>query len=514
MSVCLTLLPVILPLHEVMLDRVSVASSQVDFRCSASSDSGLMKCAVVFAECGPGDAETEQSKHALQGVVTFVSFAMRDAKILTSQRLCLEMNVRRVHIPDHVVEIGERCFAHVKSLSAVTFGPHSRLERLGKSAFTWSGVVEMCIPDSVTDIASECFYSCPHLQRLRFGPNSSLIHIGPRTFYGSSIRDIAIPDGITKLPSWCFYTCESFSSVSFGKKSSLRKISEKAFCETGLEEIEIPDGVVEIGEECFGGCFNLKRVIFSRASSLAAIERIAFKNTPLAMINLPDSLSYLGGSVFHFSSSVFATFGRCLSLSFDLFAFRSSEIREVIIPDCVAEIPRECFDYCHSLSRVVFGRFSSVARLDYRAFHATSLDHIAIPESVVEIGGGCFRKCERLESVRFSPCSSLVAIGARAFSRTALSQFSLPDTVVVVGDLCFSRCALLEVLSIGPDSCLEDLAGDAFVDCPNLSIDAPVQSTTSSLLRSEQLGANYHRRSAKVTGTGITLTQDACKNAV
>ena len=49
----------------------------------------------------------------------------------------------------------------------------------------------------------------------------------------------------------------------------------------------------------------------------------------------------------------------------------------------------------------------------------------------------------------------------------------MPDSVVVVGDMSFSGCKFLEVVSIGANSCLEELATDAFVDCPNLAIDAP-----------------------------------------
>ena len=97
-----------------------------------------------------------------------------------------------VCVPDSVRELCDGCFKGCKSLSRVTFGPSSSLERIGVEAFgavynrfgrcTPGGLVEISIPDSVRELCDGCFKGCSSLSRVTFGPSSSLERIGFHAF--------------------------------------------------------------------------------------------------------------------------------------------------------------------------------------------------------------------------------------------------------------------------------------------------------------------------------------------
>ena len=82
-----------------------------------------------------------------------------------------------VCIPDSVRELCDGCFQWRWSLSRVTFGSSSSLERIGAACFEGSGVEEISIPNSVRELCHGCFQRCKSLRRVNFGSSSSLERI-------------------------------------------------------------------------------------------------------------------------------------------------------------------------------------------------------------------------------------------------------------------------------------------------------------------------------------------------
>jgi hypothetical protein len=62
--------------------------------------------------------------------------------------------------------LGERCFSWCESLSSIMFESESRLSRIDKMAFYWSGLVGIILPASIEILGEECFSSCESLSSI------------------------------------------------------------------------------------------------------------------------------------------------------------------------------------------------------------------------------------------------------------------------------------------------------------------------------------------------------------
>lgn len=77
------------------------------------------------------------------------------------------------------------------------------LEKIGKYAFTYTGVADINIPKTVREIGKECFYY-------------------------SDIETIEVPEGVTRIEDGTFAYCYSLETLSL--PSTLRHIGAKVFC--------------------------------------------------------------------------------------------------------------------------------------------------------------------------------------------------------------------------------------------------------------------------------------------
>lgn len=97
---------------------------------------------------------------------------------------------------------------------------------------------------------------------------------------------------------------------------------------------------------------------------------------------------------------------------------RTADIRSLVIPEGVTEIPDMGFNPCLSLERVT------------------------LPNSLVSIGHNAFSDAERLTELRLP--DGLKTIGYGAFSNcTSLTTVYIPDSVTEIGTGAFSGCTSL-----------------------------------------------------------------------
>ena len=76
----------------------------------------------------------------------------------------------------------------------------------------------------------------------------------------------------------------------------------------------------------------------------------------------------------------------------------ATELRQVIIPDCVTKIGEEAFMYCEQLKTVQLP--DGLLEIGDCAFvYCSCLDEIVVPETVVEIGHDAFACCESLRKI-------------------------------------------------------------------------------------------------------------------
>ena len=88
-----------------------------------------------------------------------------------------------------------------------------------------------------------------------------------------------------------------------------------------------------------------------------------------------------------------------------------------------------------------------VVKIDDWAFASTNIKTIKIPNSITEIGNNSFDMCDWLESVELP--SSIVSIGGAAFENCdRLSELNIPQNVKSIGDSVLARCPSLRKLSV------------------------------------------------------------------
>lgn len=101
---------------------------------------------------------------------------------------------------------------------------------------------------------------------------------------------------------------------------------------------------------------------------------------------------------------------------------------------------------------------------DY-AFESTVLEKITLPDSLISIGRSAFQWCFSLTEITLP--DSLISIGDYAFLETSLSQVTLPDSLVSIGIRAFYDCYYLTEITL-PQS-LTSIGSGALGSCRNLS---------------------------------------------
>jgi hypothetical protein len=189
----------------------------------------------------------------------------------------------------------------------------------------------------------------------------------------------------------------------------------------------------------------------------------------------------------------------------------------------VESLDQYCFDYCRSLSTVLFESGSKLLRLEHNAFcSCSSLSSICVPSSVRDLCRGCFSRCPSLSTVSFesesrlscldtdafADCPSLLSIclppqlaslnwtgsAIRTFSvaagnchftvegpflmnftKTLICRYvgadtevTIPKTVTRLGHHCFAGCETISSVLFEFESQLCCIEESAFSDCPAL----------------------------------------------
>ena len=333
--------------------------------------------------------------------------------------------VKRLSIPDSVVELCDGCFKYCQRLRCVTFGAFSNLERIGAEAFCASAITELFIPDTVRCFGEKCFAECD-LSRIIFGASSKLELISKGAFSLTRVQQLSIPDSVRELGDQCFCKSGNMRTIKFGDSSRLERIGNLCFAKLRIESFVVPDSVTIFGGGVFSECPAIAGVTCSETCGLVVHDSLLF--------NKDFCVCY--GAV--------------------------GVVSEIVIPSSVREICDQCFCECVSLLRVTFGASSQVTRIGSGSFMHTSIEEVIIPDSVVELCDRCFSFCSRLRKVIFGQSSKLERIGDQAFQKTAIQDISIPDSVRELGARCFHFCWRLSRVRFSTQSRLERLGDMAF----------------------------------------------------
>lgn len=308
--------------------------------------------------------------------------------------------VESITIPDTVVNIGEKAFRNLTSLTSIEV-PDS-VTTLGRYAF-WgcSSLTSAKLPDKLTSVPEGTFVNCVNLADVNIPKSAETI--GAYAFANTALTSLTIPGNVKSI----------VSNSQAGNGNGLTGSFEH--CQK-LETVVIEEGVVDIGYNTFDDC------------------------SALFTVTIPSTAVFeAGGSMFNGGP-----FNNCTSL------------KNVSIAEG-AKIGKEAylFQTCEALEEIVlpesFGMISNGMFLGCK-----SLKSVTIPDSYTYIGGSAFSGCTALEEVNIP--EKVTSISQYAFSDcSSLTEIELPKSVATVEHRAFQNCAKLEKITFYNSNCDIDM---------------------------------------------------------
>ena len=279
--------------------------------------------------------------------------------------------------------------------------------------YFWNSLKEIVLPSSVLYIDEYAFSQC------------------------SALESVVIPDKVKFIGKSAFNNCELLSFVECSPSSELDSIAGNAFYNSGLKSIRIPDNVRYIGDNAFNQCNSLISVTLP--SSLEAIQDYVFANCDsLQSIVIPDKVKYIGYNAFaanvQFSKIEFSSTSELDSIA--SYAFQSSILKSINIPNGVTFIGDHAFYYCDSLTTVTLP--ADLTYLGDYAFNwCTSLESIEIPDGVKHIKQGTFYDCRSLRNIKLP--AYLESIDTYGITASLIETLELPSTLKTISSYAFEH---------------------------------------------------------------------------
>lgn len=293
--------------------------------------------------------------------------------------------LKSVILPEKLEEIPANLFKGCSALTTLVI-PNT-VTKIGKNAFSESGLTQITLPESLTTIEASAFNK-------------------------TKLETITIPEKVTAIPSGCFSLCENLREVIL--PNTLTTISQNAFEDCPiLESINIPSSLENIEKRAFKNCKNLK-----------------LSNT----LRFPDSMKEIGDEAFYYCTNLGIN-----QLIFpgnmenaNIGGFIDSTVDHVIVEEGVKTVTLTWNKYIKSITLP-----KTVSKL-VGFLDAVELESFVIDEDapLTEIGDRKFFRCTKLKS--FICPKSVTKIGAMAFSEcTALETVKLPEGITSIGDRAF-----------------------------------------------------------------------------
>lgn len=419
-----------------------------------------------------------------------------------------------ITVPPYVTTLGYNCFAGCESLTDIALP--DGLQKIETSVFSGcKSLTNIVIPDSVTEISPGVFANCESLESLTvpcIGYMSGEYIYPIAGWFGSLWQTDKYDESkYYRIPGY-YYTKDytqnstnywgiplSFKSVTFTKGENIFGLTDLS----SLTSVTLPQSAKTIEDWTFKDCNNLNRI--DLPINLQKIGAFAFSGcTKLEKVNIPDSVTIMREQAFAYCSALNdLTIGVGLS-QIPAYAFQSSGISSLILPDKIQKIGNGAFHSCENLSSITFGNAlkeigeksfclcsnlrelnipQQVETLYSDSFNDCPLQTISVPAFAMEflpksrlvkvdiysgtkILKSSFSDCSQLTSI--SLCETITVIGDNAFTKcTGLTQITLPNSITTIEEAAFLGCtALTEVVL---SNSLTAIGNSAFAECTGLT---------------------------------------------
>lgn len=186
--------------------------------------------------------------------------------------------------------------------------------------YNWKYIETLYLPTTVKYIGNYIIYNNNNFRNLYIGDydvtdpdivensESELVSIGNNAFYSTDIcrtgadtpNPLYLPNTVRSIGSSAFYGCKYIKSVYLHE--GLTSLNTQTFYNcTRLESVSFPSTLAEVPTYFLSGCTALTSVEFRSVDGKTALKRIgdyAFRSTALTELILPDGLESIGDEVF------------------------------------------------------------------------------------------------------------------------------------------------------------------------------------------------------------------------
>ncbi len=327
--------------------------------------------------------------------------------------------------------------------------------------FDCDDLVSVTIQDNIDSITYNLFFGCNNLETV-YLPDT-ITEIMDNAFQGCiSLKSIVIPDSVTKIGEHVFRNCYNLQSVELS--SQLTHIPVAAFYDcTSLSSIHISENISEIGPNAF---YNCK---FDTISVDEKNTHFDSRNDCNAVINSENNELILGSASTVIPEGV---------ESIGEYAFRCSEIKEVVLPESVTFIDYRAF-YCSDLESITFN--DTLEGIEALAFLGCNITNIDLPESLTYIGKFAFYQSGLTGEVVIPDGVSEI-FDYTFYGCEGITNVVIGNSVTRINVGAFMNCYGLEEVVL-PASVKEVFCG-AFMNCPSL--------TDIYVMNPETFFANYN----------------------
>lgn len=196
-------------------------------------------------------------------------------------------------------------------------------------------------------------------------------------------------------------------------------LDKKVFIKSkDVEYVEIPDGVEIIKRYAFSELKTLKTIKIPK--SVITIEDFAFNSSSIESILIPNSISHIGFGILNDCTKLKTVkIENGVTNIGDYMFANCYYLQNVSLSDCLTSIPESCFSMC------------------------VSLEHIDIPNSVTNIGDYAFQGCEALKKITIP--KNVIGISEFTFAGAYQLEIELPSTLTCIMMHAFSQCTNLKI---------------------------------------------------------------------
>lgn len=222
---------------------------------------------------------------------------LKDAVLYDTDRVVAcppKATISSFSVPSSVETIEEYAFHNVSSLTSVTIP--SSITKIGRDAFSGSGITSVKIPATVTKVGEGLLANCTALSSIKLQMDAPEL---PDHFATgcSALTKLTTEDFIRYVGDAAFKNCPALDTYPFDSRTKLH--GDSAFYNTGFTRIEFNEYTCAdylSGEALFSNCRKLTELDFSKMDtsdqSLSLSPYFGANCMQLTSLILPDFVSF------------------------------------------------------------------------------------------------------------------------------------------------------------------------------------------------------------------------------